>query len=141
MSVHLGSDLITFYPVFDGYIIKESIIKYNFGGNDLTKFMYYLTNKTDLLKHIINQFVNKKSNILTIDKGFISEEVKEKVCYCALNPKEELKTVKNYDYELPDGNHIITKEERILCPEALFDPTLINEKEVVLQKDVMIQFK
>ena len=30
MSVHLGSDLITFYPVFDGYIIKESIIKYNF---------------------------------------------------------------------------------------------------------------
>lgn len=29
MSVHLGSDLITFYPVFDGYIIKESIIKYN----------------------------------------------------------------------------------------------------------------
>ena len=134
MSVHLGSDLITFYPIFDGYIIKESIIKYNFGGNDLTKFMYHLTNKTDLLKHIINQFVNKKSNILTIDKGFISEEVKEKVCYCALNLKEELKTVENYDYELPDGNHIITKEERILCPEALFDPTLINEKESSIAK-------
>ena len=60
MSVHLGSDRITFYSIFDGYIIKESIIKYNFGGNDLTKFMYYLTNKTDLLKHIINQFVKKR---------------------------------------------------------------------------------
>ena len=51
-----------------------------------------------------------------------------------MNPKEELKTVKNYDYELPDGNHIITKEERILCPEALFDPTLINEKESSIAK-------
>ena len=42
--------------------------------------MYHLTNKTDLLKYIINIVVNKKSNIFTIDKGFISEQVKEKLC-------------------------------------------------------------
>ena len=54
--------------------------------------------------------------------------------YCALNPKEELKAVENYDYKLPDGNHIIRKEERIICPEALFDPTLINEKESSIAK-------
>ena len=42
--------------------------------------MYHLTNKTYLIKYIINKVVNKKSNILTIDKGFISEQVKEKVC-------------------------------------------------------------
>ena len=32
-------------------------------------------------------------------------------------------------YELPDGKKIELKEERIKCPEVLFNPSIINNKE------------
>ena len=36
--------------------------------------------------------------------------------------------VEPYDYELPDGTHVVIKDERIRCPEALFKPYMINKE-------------
>ena len=52
--------------------------------------------------------------------------MKEKACYVALDYEKEIKSVEPYDYELPDGNQIILKEQRIRVPEALFKPSLLN---------------
>jgi actin-related protein len=108
----LGDGTTQFLPVFDGYKLYFYDY-YNFGGRDLTKyfvnmlfkygFRFYKTNEWEIAKHL-----------------------KEKVCYTALDYEEELKSYEKYYYELPDGNQIIIKKERISVPEAIFKPGLVN---------------
>ena len=54
--------------------------------------------------------------------------IKEKSCYVALDYEKEIKNVEEFNYELPDGNKIIIKEQRIKCPEALFNPEIISKE-------------
>ena len=41
----------------------------------------------------------------------IIKEIKEKVCYVALDYNEELKNIKEFNYELPDGTNVDIKEK------------------------------
>ena len=41
----------------------------------------------------------------------------------ALDFKEELKSVEPFDYKLPDGTHVVVKNQRIRCSEAPFKPS------------------
>ena len=116
ISVDLGGGLISFSPLIDCRVIKGCSIKYNFGGNELTEFLYHLHKKVDVYKFLIDKLEKKYTNILTAIDGPIIEKMKEVVCYCALDFEKELKEVQNLDYELPDGTNIITKKERIICP-------------------------
>ena len=59
----------------------------------------------------------------------IATKIKEIACYVPLDYDKEGKNIKPYDYELPDGNHIILDEQRIKCPEVLFNPSIINREE------------
>ena len=59
----------------------------------------------------------------------IVKAIKEKSCYMALDLYEELQSCEPYDYELPDGTHIIIKDQRIRCPEALFNPSMVGREE------------
>ncbi len=59
----------------------------------------------------------------------IVKAIKEKSCYMALDLYEELQSCEPYDYELPDGTHIIIKDQRIRCPEALFKPELVGKED------------
>ena len=129
ISIDLGFDTIRICPILESIAIKDAIIKYNYGGNDLTEFMYLLAKKIDLSSYIINKIEGNSPNILTTIGGLTFQDIKEKVCYCASDLKEDLKKAESYKYELPDGTYITTKEERIICPEALFKPYLINIKE------------
>ena len=36
--------------------------------------------------------------------------------------RKELKEEKNLDYQLPDGTKVMTKKEKFIIPEALFNP-------------------
>ena len=45
IAVDLGGGLITFNPILDCRPIKECSIKYHFGGNELTEFLFLLHNK------------------------------------------------------------------------------------------------
>lgn len=38
--------------------------------------------------------------------------------------EDEISKVESLDYKLPDGSSILIKDQRIECPEALFDPCL-----------------
>ena len=91
--------------------------------------MYLLAKKIDLSSYLINKIEGNSPNILTTNGGLTFQDIKEKVCYCALDLKEDFKKAESYKYELPDGTYITTKEERIICPEALFKPYLMNIKE------------
>ena len=102
-------------PIFEGYSLPHAVMRIDLAGRDLTEYML------KLLAEIGTRFST------TAEKE-IAKSVKEKSCYVALDFEEELKSVKPYDYELPDGNHIIIKDQRIRCPEALFKPSLIGKE-------------
>ena len=113
--VDLGDKFSNFTPVFDSYLIKDAIFRQNLGGKDLTEYMI----KALLPEGYI--FFTKSSRL-------IADKIKVKACYVALDYEEELKNVKPFDYELPDGKHIIIKDPRIICPELLFKPDIAGIK-------------
>merc|ERR1712012_1039555 len=65
--------------------------------------------------------------------GEIVRDVKEKLCYIALDYDTELKSTaessdKEKTYELPDGNIITVGAERFRCAEVLFQPGFIGKE-------------
>ena len=115
MVVDSGDGITYFDPIFYGCSIIYSVIRLNFGGRDLTEYMLKL--------------LNNSGKIFSTDaEKEILKNIKEKSCYAALNYEEELKNVREFNYELPDGNNVIIKEQRIKCPEALFKPNLIGKE-------------
>merc|ERR1712066_738814 len=63
----------------------------------------------------------------------IAWDVKEKLCYIALDYDTEVKLAtessdKEKTYELPDGNIITVGAERFRCPEVLFQPSIVGKE-------------
>ena len=108
----LGEGITQVSPVFDGYPIPHASTKLDFAGGELTEFL--------------GRLLIEGRQFSTFVKKEIVQNIKENVCYVALKFEKELKSVEPIDYILPDGNKIIVKNERIKCPEALFDPSIMD---------------
>ena len=114
--IDLGGGVTQFAPIFDFYCLPYGSILHEIGGNDLTQYMMKLLTESG------NRFST------SAEKEIVCA-IKEKSCYVALDFQEELRYVEPFDYELPDGTHIIIKDQRIRCPEALFKPSMIAKYE------------
>jgi actin-related protein len=110
-----GDGVTHFVPIFDGYSLPHAVIRLDLAGRDLTEFMMKLLTETGL-------------RFSTTAEKEIVKLIKEKSCYVALDFEEELKSVEPFDYELPDGTHVIVKDQRIRCPEALFKPSMVGKE-------------
>ena len=110
-----GDGVTHFVPIFDGYSLPHAVIRLDLAGRDLTEYMMKLLTETG-------------QRFSTTAEKEIVKAIKEKSCYVALDFEEELKSVEPYDYELPDGTHVIVKDQRIRCPEALFKPSMVGKE-------------
>ena len=119
MVIDLGDGTTQFAAIIDGYEIPEYCERINKGGKDITKYFGKLLNTKG-----INDKIEK------LPKGIL-RDIKEKSCYIPLDYYKELESLKPFDYELPDGKHILINEKRIKYPMSLFfNPELkyIEEK-------------
>ena len=113
LSIEFGDGSTQFSAIINGYEAPQYCERINIGGKDITKsFGKYLNTKG----------TNDKVPILNKS---ILRDIKEKSGYIPFDYNEELKSFKPFDYELPDGTHIMINEKRIKYPMSwIFEPKL-----------------
>ncbi|CAF4891221.1 unnamed protein product, partial [Rotaria socialis] len=119
--LEIGDGVSATVPIFQGYAVSNAINRLDLAGRDLTDWM------TRLLAERGYSFASTAQREIVRD-------MKEKLGYVALDFQDELsKSSHSKDieknYELPDGQKITIGNERFLCPEALFTPSMIGQRE------------
>jgi len=115
-----GDGVTHLVPIFDGYALTFSILRINLAGRDLTD-------------HFVKILSERGLHLTTSAEREIVKDIKEKLCYVALDFDQELaesktSSSKEATYEMPDGNIVTIGSERFRCPEVLFKPSLIGKE-------------
>lgn len=113
-----GAGVTHTVPVHGGYALPMAIQRRELAGNDLTMWMVQL-------------LAEKNFHFTTPAQHDLVRDVKEKLCFVALDYDEEIRDASQdgmltKHYELPDGDVIKVGDQRFKCPELLFRPDLMG---------------
>ncbi|XP_075403168.1 uncharacterized protein LOC142445330 [Tenrec ecaudatus] len=116
MTIESGDGMTYFVPIFEGCPLRQSIMKLDIAGQDLTLYLLKLLSESGY------SFMSRG------DKDYV-QGLKEKCCYVALDLEKELAEAQSpsfkQTFQLPDGQEVQVGRERFLCPEALFNPSVL----------------
>ena len=93
-------------PVYEGFSLPGNIMRLDMGGKSMDEYL-----RTKLC--------DQNNDMETYNTSHF-RRTKEEYCYVSMDIEKE-KDIQEKSYEMPDGNTVYIKKERVRVPEILFD--------------------
>ncbi|MGH0190175.1 UNVERIFIED_CONTAM: hypothetical protein FKN15_042660 [Acipenser sinensis] len=116
LVIDSGDGVTHTVPIYDGYCLPHAVFRLGLAGRDITEYLMKLLQESG---HSFGSCAKQE----------IVKDIKEKLCYVAVDLTMELKKKpkeNQREYRLPDGNVIKIGDQLFRAPEALFVPASVQ---------------